>query len=108
MPAFPPSAQRPSPPSRPGGVTLRYRVGVLVRTIVGVGGGYGCAALAACCLAYLPGSARGDAVAIGMMVSFVVMACVVIGVFAARSTRRACVGVAVLGAGLYALLSAMR
>ncbi len=107
MPAHPP-AQRPSPPLRSGGVSLRYRVGVLVRAVVGVGGGYGCAALAASCIAFLPGATRGDAVAIGMTVSFAVMAGVVIGVFAARSTRRACMGVALLGAVLFVLLGAMR
>jgi len=89
-------------------VTVRYRTAVLARTIAAVGGGYGCAALAATCIAHWPGSARGDAVALGMALSFAVMACVVIGVFAARSATRACIGVTVLAAALFALLSVLR
>ncbi|WP_347558359.1 iron transporter [Robbsia sp. KACC 23696] len=108
MSVNPSPAPRSAPSSRPGGVTLRYRVAVLARTIAAVGGGYGCAALAATCIARWPGAARGDAVGLGMALSFAVMVCVVIGVFAARSAMRACISVAVLAAALFALLSALR
>jgi len=103
-----PSTGRLPPSTRPAGITPHYRIGVVARMIAAVGGGYAIAALSAACLAHWGGLPRGDAVALGMVASFAVMACVVVCVFAARSATRACVGVVVACALLFALLHLLR
>jgi hypothetical protein len=79
---------------RRGSAGLHYRLGVAVRALAAVGGGYGVAALAAAALAlYLPMS-PAEAAITGTLVSFVVYACAVMWVFAVRSALRAWVGLA--------------
>ena len=84
----------------------RYRLAVTSRTCAAVFGGYGLASASAACMAVWLPLARPDAVALAMILSFVVYACAVIWVFAVRSAWRAWGGVLIPGAllaGGYAL-----
>lgn len=75
-----------------GSEGLRYRLGVAVRTVAAIAGGYAVAAMASAALAlYLPTS-RAEAALTGTMAAFVVYPCAVMWVFAARSAARAWCG----------------
>lgn len=88
-----------------GRAGLRYRIGVAVRAVAAILGGYGVAALWATALAlYLP-TARVEASLTGIMVAFVVYPCVVMWVFAARSATLAWLGLLALAALPGALLA---
>ncbi len=77
---------------------LRYRLGVAVRAVAAIGGGYAVSALWATALAlYLP-VPRAEASLTGIMVSFVVYPCAAMWVFAARSAARAWLGLVLLAA----------
>ncbi|XAH23548.1 DUF3649 domain-containing protein [Xylophilus sp. GW821-FHT01B05] len=89
-----------------GGEGLRYRLGVAVRAVAAMGGGYGLSALSAAVLAlYLP-TTRAEAALTATMLAFVIYPCAVMWVFAARSAARAWLGLllpaVVLGAMLLA------
>lgn len=75
-----------------GSAGLRYRLGVAVRAVAAIAGGYGLSALWATALAlYLPTS-KAEASLTGIMVAFVVYPCAAMWVFAARSAARAWLG----------------
>ncbi len=83
---------------------LRYRLGVASRAVAAILGGYAVSALAAAVLAlYLPTS-RAEAALTGTMAAFLVYACAVMWVFAARSALRAWLGLCWLALPLGALL----
>jgi hypothetical protein len=87
-----------------GNAGLRYRVGVAVRAVAAIGGGYAVAALCSAAVAlYLPAT-RAEAALTGTMVAFVVYPCAVLWVFAARSATRAWLGLLWAAAALGALL----
>ncbi|MES2584691.1 MAG: DUF3649 domain-containing protein [Pseudomonadota bacterium] len=87
-----------------GSEGLRYRVGVAVRALAAIFGGYAVAALSAAVLAlYLP-TARAEAVVTATLVAFVVYPCAVLWVFAARSAAQAWLGLLYLAVPLGALL----
>ena len=78
------------------------RVGVAMRTLAAVIGGYALASLAAALLGTMLPMERVDAVMTGTMVALLVFPCAVMWSFAARSAARAWAGllvpIAVLGA----------
>lgn len=79
-----------------GSAGLAYRLGVAVRAVAAIVGGYGVSALWATALAvYLP-AARAEASLTGIMVAFVVYPCAVMWVFAAKSAARAWLGLCLL------------
>ena len=81
-----------------GSAGLRYRLGVVVRAVAAIVGGYVVSALWATALAvYLP-AARAEASLTGIMVAFVVYPCAVMWVFAAKSAARAWLGLCLLAA----------
>lgn len=108
-----PAARQPdaSPSTRhrwlpAGSEGLRYRLGVAVRAVAAIGGGYAVAALAAAVLAlYLP-TTRAEAALAATLLALVIYPCAVMGVFAARSAVRACLGLLLPAAVLGALLLA--
>lgn len=83
----------------------RYRLGVAVRAVAAIGGGYLLAALASSLLALLLPLTRADAVTLATMLAFVIYPCTVLWVFATASAARACLGVlgasALAGAALW-------
>jgi hypothetical protein len=81
-----------------GSAGLRYRLGVVVRAVAAIFGGYMVSALWATALAvYLP-AARAEASLTGIMVAFVVYPCAAMWVFAAKSAARAWLGLCLLAA----------
>jgi len=85
------STGRVWPPSEPA----RMRIGVAMRTLAAVIGGYALASLAAALLGTMLPMERVDAVMTGTMVALVVFPCAVMWSFAARSAARAWAGLAV-------------
>jgi hypothetical protein len=81
-----------------------YRVGVAVRAIAAIGGGYLLTSLAASLLASLLPLSRADATVLSTLFSFAIYTCAVIWVFATASAARALAGVALACAALWALL----
>lgn len=71
---------------------LRYRLGVAVRAFAAIGGGYALAALCAASLSVTLPLSRPEASMTGTLVSFVVYACAVMWVFAARTALWAWLG----------------
>jgi len=87
-----------------GSEGLRYRLGVAVRAVAAIGGGYAVAALATAVLAlYLP-TTRAEAALTATLLAFVVYPCAVMWVFAARSAARAWLGLLLPAAALGVLL----
>lgn len=88
----------------PRNESARQRVGVAVRTLAAVAGGYALSSLAAAVLAGGLPMARVDAVMTGMLVALIVLPCAVMWSFATRTALRAWLGllvpIAVLGACL--------
>ncbi|CAG9193484.1 Iron uptake protein [Paraburkholderia tropica] len=74
-------------------------VSLISRIVAAIFGGYALAALTSVATLALP-IAAPQAVIAGMLASFVVYACVVIGVFLARSARRAWGGLLIAAAPL--------
>lgn len=66
-----------------------YRLVVAARVILAVLGSYTVAALASALLALILPGTRAEAVSAAVIASFAVMAAAVIGIFAARTVRRA-------------------
>ena len=85
---------------------LRYRLGVAVRALTAIVGGYLLSALAAACLALALPTTRLEAAVTGTLLAFVVYPGAVVWVFAARSARRALLGIALPCAALGALVLA--
>ena len=73
----------------------RVRVGVAMRTLAAVIGGYALASLVGALLALMLPMERVDAVMTGTMAALVVFPCAVMWSFAARSAARAWAGLAV-------------
>jgi hypothetical protein len=73
---------------------------VASRALAAIGGGYVLAALSAAALAVFLPLARVDAALTATMLSFLVFACAVIWVFAARTATRAWVGLLLPSAAL--------
>ncbi|ARN21465.1 hypothetical protein [Piscinibacter gummiphilus] len=80
---------------RPRNEPSRMRVGVAMRTLAAVIGGYVLASLAAALLGTMLPMERVDAVMTGTMVALLVFPCAVMWSFAARSAARAWAGLAV-------------
>lgn len=78
----------------------RHRWMVTSRAVAAVAGGYVLAALSAALLAVILPLPRADATLTGTMLSFLVFACAVIWVFAARTATRAWVGLLLPSAAL--------
>ena len=83
---------------------VSYRLAVASRVLAAVFGGYLVAALTSVSLSLWLPVARAEAVAIGMMSSFLVYLLAVIWCFACGSARRAWVGLMVPGLMLAALV----
>ena len=92
-----PARHRWLPRGREG---LRYRLGVAVRALAAIGGGYVLSALAATAFALWLPTSTGEAVLTGTLASFIVFTCAVMWAFAARTALRAWIGLAVPGAVL--------
>ncbi|CAO4175844.1 Iron transporter [Methylorubrum populi] len=86
----------------PAKITLAERASVAGRVVLAAGGGYGVAALATALLSLTLPLTRSEAVAAATLLSFAVMAGIVVFVFAQRSLLRATVAVTGL-AGLLCL-----
>jgi Ca2+/H+ antiporter len=91
--------------SAQGRTTALERASVAGRVVLAAGGGYGIAALATALLSLTLPMARSEAVATATLLSFAVMAGIVVFVFATRTLLRAILTVAgtalVLGALLW-------
>ncbi|ARO53129.1 conserved protein of unknown function; putative membrane protein [Methylorubrum extorquens] len=91
--------------SAQGRTTALDRASVAGRVVLAAGGGYGIAALATALLSLTLPMARSEAVATATLLSFAVMAGIVVFVFATRTLLRALLTVAgtalVLGALLW-------
>ncbi|MBD8907209.1 iron transporter [Methylorubrum zatmanii] len=89
----------------PARITPAERASVAGRIVLAAGGGYGVAALATAFLSLVLPLARAEAVAAATLLSFAVMAGIVVLVFALRTLLRATVAVAglagLLGLGLW-------
>jgi hypothetical protein len=83
-----------SPAKAAPGPGIRYRLGVLSRTVAAIAGGYGVAALAAAALALCLPTTRAEAAMTGTLAAFVVYPIAVMWVFACASAWRAWVGLA--------------
>ena len=82
----------------------RYRVGVLVRTLVAIAGGYGFSSMCAAAMAiYLP-MTPVEAITTATLTAFIVYPGIVIWVFAASTALRATVGLLIPAAAVGALL----
>lgn len=83
----------------------RHRWMVASRALAAVAGGYALAALGAAALAVFLPLPRADATLTGTMLSFLIYACAVVWVFAARTAARAWLGLlapcAALGLALW-------
>ena len=88
-----------------GRTTVRERASVAGRVVLAAGGGYGVAALATALLSLTLPMARSEAVATATLLSFAVMAGIVVLVFSTRTLLRALLTVGgaalVLGALLW-------
>ena len=73
---------------------IRYRLGVLSRTVAAIGGGYGLSALVASALALILPTTRAEAAMTGTLTAFVVYPIAVMWVFACATALRAWVGLA--------------
>ena len=89
----------------PRNESARLRVGVAMRTLAAVIGGYVLASLAAALLGTMLPMDRVDAVMTGTMVALLVFPCAVMWSFAARSAARAWAGLAVPTAVLGAVFA---
>lgn len=78
----------------------RHRWVVASRALAAILGGYGLAALSAAALAVFLPLSRADATLTGTMLSFLVYACAVVWVFAARTATRAWLGLLLPSAAL--------
>lgn len=83
------AARRAAPPA----AEWRRKLGILLRVVAAIGGGYALAALAATAAALALPMQRADAVLTGMLASFAVYCGAVIWVFAARDALRAWLGI---------------
>jgi hypothetical protein len=99
------SATRPKRPP-PRGEAWR-RIGIGLRVLAGVGGGYGIAAMSTMLLSTSLPLPRAEAVLAASMASFAIFTAAIVWAFAARSVARAWIGLAVPAAllGLALLLS---
>ncbi len=83
---------------------VRHRLGVASRAVAAIAGGYVVAALSsvvlAICLPAVFGMARSEATMTGLLASFAVFALAVMWVFAARTARRAWLGLVAAAAVL--------
>jgi hypothetical protein len=70
---------------------------VVSRVTAAIVGGYLLANLGSIALSYLLPGPQADAVSTGLLVSFLIYACAVLGVFAAKTAWRAWVGLLVSG-----------
>lgn len=77
-----------------GRTTALERASVAGRVVLAAGGGYGIAALATALLSLILPMARSEAVATATLLSFAVMAAIVVIVFATRTLLRALLTVA--------------
>jgi hypothetical protein len=77
---------------------LRYRLAVAVRAVAAIAGGYALAALSAAALSVTLPLSRSEASLTGTLASFVVHACAVMWVFAARTALWAWLGLLVAAA----------
>jgi hypothetical protein len=73
----------------------RYRLAVASRALAAIGGGYLLAAAATTVLSLILPLSRSEAVVTATLLSFLVYAGAVIGVFAARNAWRAWAGIAI-------------
>lgn len=73
-------------------LSIRYRAGVLSRTVAAIGGGYVLSALVAAALALALPTSRAEAAMTGTLTAFVVYPVVVMWVFACASALRAWTG----------------
>lgn len=71
---------------------LHYRLGVALRAVAAIGGGYVLASLCAASLSVMLPFSRPEASMTGTLASFVVYACAAMWVFAARTALRAWLG----------------
>lgn len=89
-----------------------YRAMVAGRVLLAVFGGYALAAVATTLLSLLLPMERSEAVTTGLLLAFVIMPLAVLYVFAARSLRRAAIGIGLplvtLGVGLWLALSVLK
>ncbi|MFY9479798.1 MAG: DUF3649 domain-containing protein [Aquabacterium sp.] len=83
------------PAALPLSPSARHRWMVASRALAAIGGGYVLAALSAAALAVSLPLARVDATLTATMLSFLVYACAVVWVFAARTAGRAWLGLLV-------------
>ena len=86
--------------SKNGALPVSYRLAVTSRVLAAVFGGYLLAALASVCMTALLPISRADAVASGMMTSFLVYLVAVLWCFACRTALQAWLGLGVPGAVL--------
>ncbi len=73
-------------------LSIRYRAGVLSRTVAAIGGGYVLSALVAAALALALPTSRAEAAMTGTLTAFVVYPVAVMWVFACASALRAWTG----------------
>lgn len=76
------------------GPGIRYRLGVLSRTVAAIGGGYCVSALVAAALALCLPTTRAEAAMTGTLTAFVVYPIAVMWVFACATALRAWAGLA--------------
>lgn len=92
------------------GPTVMYRLAVFSRVLAAIVGGYVLAALCTAVIAQVLPMAKADAVMTATMLAFIIYACAVIWVFAARDALRAWIGIAlpslVVGAAYWLTRSA--
>lgn len=91
-------------PVKQMGSSLRYRCGIVARSIAAIVGGYGLAASTTALLALLLPLSRGDAVITATLLSFIVYTCAVVWVFAVRTAWRAWLG---LGTAIIVTMAVM-
>ncbi len=96
MHPVPPAPPRLSTPPTAASRGLPPWLGVLARTLAAIVGGYALAAATSVLLPLLWPSVRAQAVLSGMMLGILVCACTALWAFAARSARRAWLGIAAL------------
>ena len=87
-------------------IAIGKHVPLVSRIVAAVFGGYALAALASVASLALPMD-QVQAVLTGMLASFIVYACAVIWVFAARSARRAWAGLAIVAVPLFVAASSV-
>ncbi|SAL85653.1 hypothetical protein AWB74_07386 [Caballeronia arvi] len=87
-------------------IAIGKHVPLVSRIVAAIFGGYALAALASVAALALPMD-QAQAVLTGMLASFIVYACAVIWVFAARSARRAWAGLAIVAVPLLVAASSV-